>query len=77
MPLVGFDPVQFGFAGIDEAVQAVAFVDVHESADEAPYAMEVGLAVSETVGTGGHATEVAPVVRSDGKESPAEFEAMT
>ena len=36
-----------------EAVQEVALVDDHVSVEDAPLAIEVGLAVNDTVGTGG------------------------
>ena len=47
MPEVDLVPDQ-----LPEAVQAVALVDDQVSVEEAPFAIEVGLAASDTVGAG-------------------------
>lgn len=47
LPLVDFEPVQ-----APEAVQPVAFVELQLRTDEAPLAIDVGLADSDRVGAG-------------------------
>lgn len=51
-PLTAFVPDQLLFAGLAEAVHDVAFEEVQLNAEDPPFDTEVGLAVSETVGTG-------------------------
>jgi len=55
-PLAAFAPVQ-----PPEAVQAVAFVELHVRVDAAPLATEVGAAARVTVGTGAGAVVTATV----------------
>ena len=50
VPEAGFVPLQPADAGVAEAVQEVAFVQLHVSDVVAPLATLVGLAVSDTVG---------------------------
>ena len=75
MPLVGFDPVQFGFAGTDDAVQAVAFTEAHERADEAPEVTDVGVADNSTLTASVQAAELIPLTLVEESESPTEFDA--
>ena len=55
-PVDSLPEVALALVQAPEAVQEVAFVEDQVSVEEAPFAIDVGFAVSVTVGTGGSAT---------------------